>query len=131
MASHPSDGLSKRLLRMVLPDPLYEVGKIRFLSRQARVLRDRCTGAQSLPAKVDLVLASRYFRPDQKKAEVVQLLELVDSMNPRHLCEIGGRVGGSLALFSQVAADDARLLSIDIGYKPAQAHALAHFARRR
>lgn len=119
----------KDLARSALPASTFDAGKRLYLSRQARALRDRCAREQTIDGIVDRVLESKHFRPDQKKFEITRLLTLLKTIEPRCLCEIGGRIGGSLAMFAQVAAPDARILSIDLDYKPGQREALAGFAR--
>jgi predicted O-methyltransferase YrrM len=121
--------LLKEIARKALPRRAFDAGKRLVLSHEARVLRDRCLAAGSIESAVDLVLASQYFCPDQRKAEITKLLELLRTQPPRLIAEIGGRIGGSLALFAHVAARDARILSIDLEYKPGQKEALGAFAR--
>ena len=119
----------KEIARKVLPRRAFDAGKRFVLSREARALRDRCTAEGSIEGAVDRVLESEYFRPDQKKFEITKLLQLLRERQPRVVGEIGGRIGGSLALFAQVAAPDARILSIDLEYKPGQKEALGALAR--
>jgi predicted O-methyltransferase YrrM len=52
--------------------------------------------------------------PVQNRSEILALLELVRAENPRRILEIGTATGGTLFLFSRVAADDATLASIDL-----------------
>lgn len=121
--------LFKEIVRHALPRQVFDAGKRLVLSREAGALRDRCAAAPSIEGAVDCVLASEYFCPDQKKFEITKLLQLLKGRQPRVVGEIGGRIGGSLALFAQVAAPDARILSIDLEYKPGQKEALSAFAR--
>ena len=119
----------KELVRKALPRRVFDAGKRLWLSREASALRDRCAAETSIEGKIDRVLDSNYFRPDQKKFEIAKLLHLLQTRQPHVLAEIGGRIGGSLALFAQVAAPDARILSVDLEYKPGQKEALSAFAR--
>ena len=70
---------------------------------------------QDLSKLVDLVV-----RPDgiinaaQNKSEILQLLKLLETRSPRLLIEIGTLNGGTLFLFSHVASDNARIISIDL-----------------
>ena len=59
--------LLKEIARKALPRRAFDAGKRLMLSREARTLRDRCFAAGSIEGAVDLVLASPYFCPDQKK----------------------------------------------------------------
>jgi cephalosporin hydroxylase len=121
--------LLKTLLKNALPRRALDARWRSVLSREARALRDRCAAEASIDAAVDCVLASEYFRPDQRKVEIARLLRLLQVRQPRVLGEIGGRIGGTLALFAHAAAPDARILSIDLEYKPEYKKALRAFAR--
>jgi predicted O-methyltransferase YrrM len=130
MKSHLGfDSVLNWLAKGTLPHPLYDAGKRLFLLRQARRLRKQLDATSDLGTLVDAVLTSHYFRPDQKRSEIIKLLELLAPKQARRLCEIGGNVGGSLALLARVAAPDARMLSVDLDYNRSQMRALPVFAR--
>lgn len=122
------DTVLKRLLRTVLPERTYYAGKRLLITRDARALRDQCRRDGTVAGIVASVMASQRFSPDQKPVEITALLTLLSKQPPRRLCEIGGRIGGSIAMFAQVAAADARLLSIDLEYKPGQVEGLTGLA---
>ncbi|MEQ1869546.1 MAG: class I SAM-dependent methyltransferase [Vicinamibacterales bacterium] len=122
------EAVLKAIAQTLLPQTLFNRGKAAFLSREAQKLRRRCAAEPNIEEVVDAVLSSERFRPDQKKLEIVQLLRELRERQPRLICEIGGRIGGSLALFAQVAAPDARILSIDLEYRAGQAEGLSGFA---
>jgi len=92
-----------RYIKKVLSAPYY---LIQFKRRQKN---------QNLSKLVDLVV-----RPDgiinavQDKSEILELLKLLEARSPRLLIDIGTLNGGTLFLFSQVASDNARLISIDL-----------------
>lgn len=72
----------------------------------------------------------------QVRSELGQLLETVQSERPRGVLEIGTALGGTLFGFAQVAASDARLITIDLpgggfggGYYPARSYLYRKFAR--
>jgi cephalosporin hydroxylase len=88
--------------------------------QNARRLRVQLVQAVTLDEKVDLALKSTFFTTNQKRAEILALLELLQEDRPTRLCEIGTAAGGTLALFCQVAAPNARILSVDVGYRPEQ-----------
>jgi predicted O-methyltransferase YrrM len=96
------------------------VDQRRWLARQARLLRERWEACVTLGEKVDLALTCAWFRPSQKRSEILQLLALLAERRPRLVCEIGSYGGGTLGLLGQVAAPDAEVLSIDLAYTLAQ-----------
>jgi predicted O-methyltransferase YrrM len=94
-------------------------------------LRDGLAAEPAVSRKVEMVLASRDFWALQRAREITALLEEVAARRPRAVCEIGGANGGTLALFCQVAADDAILVSIDLAYTWPRRLACRRFARAR
>jgi len=123
------ENVLKSTVQAILPEGAYQAGKRWVLTREARRLRERCDAVPAIDAKVDLVLLSERFHLSQVRSEIVALLEELRRRAPRRMCEIGGRCGGSLALFAQVGAPDARLLSVDLDYRPGQTEGLAGLAR--
>lgn len=95
-------------------------------------------------AALDLVfgfdLAGIRIAPMQERSEIRSLLELVRDARPRVVLEIGTARGGTLFLWSRVAAPDALLVSVDLpdgefggGYPAWRAplyRAFAHDAQR-
>ena len=55
-----------------------------------------------------------YLEPMQVKSEISSLVELVKQQKPKILLEIGSARGGTLFLFSQVAPENALLISLDM-----------------
>jgi predicted O-methyltransferase YrrM len=100
-----------------------------WAAKQARQLARRCSQPGRLEDVLDAVLASPEFRPDQRRAEILDLLELLRRDPPRRLCEIGARRGGTLILFGQAAAPDGRILSLDIDFRAFQLKWNPRFAR--
>ncbi len=80
---------------------------------------------------VNYVFGSLYFQPEQKKSEILNLILLLKSRQPKNICEIGTRAGGCLFLFAQIAAPNARIFSIDKSCTPVQQKAFPHFAREK
>jgi predicted O-methyltransferase YrrM len=55
-----------------------------------------------------------YFKPLQVRGEIRALLGLVRELRPRRVMEIGTAGGGTLLMWTRVAAGDARLISLDL-----------------
>ena len=106
------------LIRQSLRDLAFRVAPATAarLRRHRRVQNARRLGVQleqavTLDEKVDLALNSTFFTANQKRAEILALLQLLQEVKPTRICEIGTAAGGTLALFCQVAAPEARVLS--------------------
>ena len=56
----------------------------------------------------------RTIRPAQTPEEIEQLYETVLELNPRRVLEIGTARGGTLYLWTQAAAEDATIVSVDL-----------------
>lgn len=78
----------------------------------------------------------RLFRPMQVRWEIERLLEVLEGLRPKYVLEIGTARGGTLLLWTRVAADDALIISIDLpggpfggGYPALKGLAYKAFAR--
>ena len=98
--------------------------------KNAKRLRKSLERAVTLDEKVDLALNSPFFPAQQKRAEILALLQVLQEVKPTRICEIGTAAGGTLALLCQVAASEARVLSIDTGYRSEQIAANTRLAMR-
>jgi predicted O-methyltransferase YrrM len=102
------------------PPWLTELRSRRWLAREVRTLKNAIAAATTLDAVVDAVCRSEAFRAEQQRTEITGFLQLLESERPQRLLEIGGRRGGTLALFAAAMPADARLLSLDMAYSRAQ-----------
>lgn len=86
--------------------------------RAARELRRRARGLTDISRATELAFAfdHRGFKIDpwQQRSEIEALLERLRREPPRTVLEIGSARGGTLFLFTRVAADDALLISVDL-----------------
>ena len=55
-----------------------------------------------------------FIKPLQVQNEILELLYVLKNENPKIIMEIGTNIGGNLFLFSQVAASDAMIISVDL-----------------
>ncbi|HET6242911.1 MAG: class I SAM-dependent methyltransferase [Bacteroidetes bacterium] len=71
---------------------------------------------KSIDYYLDLLYTKYYYfiSPWQSRSELTRLLELIQELKPSTIAEIGTANGGSLFLFSRLAAPDARIVSVDL-----------------
>lgn len=70
---------------------------------------------------VDFCFGFDYYgiriNPEQKKSEVIQLLDILKVRMPKRMLEIGTASGGTLFVFSQVLGGEAHIISLDLPFK--------------
>jgi cephalosporin hydroxylase len=88
------------------------------LVREARWLHREWEGCRDIEEILDVARSQIAFRVNQRRGEILRLLQMLQELRPRTLCEIGAAGGGTLSLFCQAAAPEARVISIDIDYSP-------------
>ena len=54
------------------------------------------------------------INPLQVRDEILELLRIVNAINPKVIIEIGTANGGTLFLFSRIASEDATIISVDL-----------------
>jgi cephalosporin hydroxylase len=86
-----------------------------------------CTSLDDLVSVTESV---EWFSPMQQHTEIVNLLRLVQELQPSMLMEIGSAKGGTLFLLTRMAAADARLLALDLDLTPAKLAVFPTFAQR-
>ncbi len=97
--------------------------------RQARDLnRLRDSGAQA-SLLIEPLWRSNFFRPLQKKSEIIRLIEIVRSLRPAAICEIGAAGGGTTFLLAHAASSDATIISLDLAHNASRRAAVGSFAR--
>ncbi len=73
---------------------------------------------KTIPELVDFCMKFDYVgvncRPFQVRSEIIRLLEIVKAKKPKVILEIGTAKGGTLFLFSKIAPEGARILSLDL-----------------
>jgi predicted O-methyltransferase YrrM len=94
--------------------------------RQARQIGQLggCTVDRSL---VDALWSSHFFRPLQKESEILRLIEVVRTIEPSRICEIGAAGGGTTLLLARAATRDATIVTIDLGFTNVTEAAVHHF----
>lgn len=101
---------------------------LRMMREAHRLVRARERAGEA-HVWIDELMRSHFFRPLQKRSEVLGLVERVSALRPARLCEVGAAGGGTAFLFAHAASDDARLISIDLAFSRARRRAVGGFAR--
>ena len=81
-------------------------------------IKENFRKTQDLEKLVDETMNYYFIAPTQKKYEILNLLKLLKNKAPRIILEIGTAAGGTLFLFSQIGAYDAKIISIDLPRGP-------------
>jgi predicted O-methyltransferase YrrM len=83
-----------------------------------RAFRVRAAACDDLEAALDLAYSFDFARirilPAQVRSEIAAFLELMAARAPKVVLEIGTANGGSLFLFTRIAAPEAHILSLDL-----------------
>jgi predicted O-methyltransferase YrrM len=69
-------------------------------------------------ALVDFAVGHKMIRPLQNRSELVDLARIVAAARPSAMLEIGAVRGGTLFVFSRLAARDATIISVDLPRSP-------------
>lgn len=99
----------------------------RFI-KAVKSFREILSKKKSIQEKVEEVLLANQFKASQKNSEITSLLQTLQKMKAKRICEIGAFNGGTLALFSAIAPQDAKIISIDLNYSTKQIRAFPYFA---
>jgi predicted O-methyltransferase YrrM len=98
------------------------------LARAARKMVELSSACRTPADHVDLVRSLGRFGMHQVRAEIISLMSLVTDLRPERACEIGTCDGGTLFLLARACHPEARILSMDWEYSPAQLRAFPKFA---
>lgn len=120
----------RRVVYGVAPRSVIDAYLRRKVLRHARALVALRERDEDPRAWIDELLGSHFFRPLQRRSEILRLLEVVRSLRPRRVCEIGAAGGGTAFLFAHAAVEDANIISVDLNFSESRREAVASFARR-
>lgn len=87
----------------------------RGLRKQLNSLMHATANYENLGDVFDELRRFPNFRSDQRRAEILPLLEMIATEPPKFACEIGTALGGTLFLLSKVCASDATIITVDPG----------------
>jgi cephalosporin hydroxylase len=83
---------------------------------------------------IDDILKLAYkpiFHPQQIKEEIRDLLLILDKVKPKLILEIGTLRGGTLFLFSNIAHEEATLISVDLQQYPLQSRLIRSIFKKK
>ena len=123
------DSLRKAAYRVAPQTAIEAYLRLRML-REVRRLVALSEQSDELQPLVDDLLRSYFFRPLQKRSELLRLLKIIREHKPSNVCEIGAAGGGTTMLFARAAAPKATLISIDLAFNEARREAVCRFAPR-
>ena len=118
----------RRTFYRAAPRGLAEARLRSMMMKQARLLVESRARAGAPPLWIDGLLASHFFRPIQKRAELLRLSGLVAARRPRAVCEIGAAGGGTAFVFADAAHPEAVIVSVDLRFDRARRDAVRLFA---
>lgn len=76
----------------------------------------------------DALWSSHFFRPLQKRKEILGLVEVLSGLKPATICEIGAAGGGTTFLLAHACPADAVIVTVDLIFKERRKAALKQFA---
>jgi len=118
----------KGFARTVAPAWASEQERRRFVARQAEELLARAPSASNPEAQLDLVNEYSAMKPQQMRAEVLEMVSAVAGLGARRGMEIGSYNGGTLFLLARACRPEARLLSLDWKYREGRERIFPRFA---
>jgi predicted O-methyltransferase YrrM len=98
--------------------PRYVVDRYLYhkMVREARHLGQLRDAGADQSLLIEKLWRSYFFRPLQKRSEILRLVEVITGLNPSTVCEIGAAGGGTTFLLAKAAAADATLISLDLSF---------------
>lgn len=103
--------LRERGLRGIIKKCLLYLIFARLLIKNKRMTQKK--GIEQL-VSFSFTVCSGLIKPLQVKEEIIELLQIIDKKKPKIIVEIGTHVGGNLFLLTQIAPQDAIIVSIDL-----------------
>ncbi len=126
--------ISKQSLRNVTyrVAPRSMLDRYHFLKtvHHARKLSELRDQAENPAVWLDALWGSHFFRPLQKRKEILGLVEVLRRLRPSTICEVGAAGGGTTFLLAHAAPSDALIITVDLLFSEARKAALRQFARQ-
>lgn len=96
--------------------------------QQARRLSALRNNADNPQTWLDALWRSHFFRPLQKRTEILRLVEILRELKPAAICEIGAAGGGTTFLLAHASPADAVIITVDLVFTETRKAALRQFA---
>ncbi len=77
---------------------------------------------------LDALWSSHFFRPLQKRTEILGLVEILRELQPKAVCEIGAAGGGTTFLLAHGSPRDAVIITVDLIFSETRKASLKKFA---
>lgn len=100
--------------------------KLKGQARRLSSLRER---AEDPRVWIDELMRSHFFRPLQRRSEILRLLHIIKAERARTICEIGAAGGGTTFLFANACAPDSTVITIDLNMTRSRRTAIGEFAK--
>jgi predicted O-methyltransferase YrrM len=118
----------RRVFYGVAPRPLLDQYLHLKMLRQARQLSGLRNSGVEPQACLDALWRSHFFRPLQKRTEILRLLKTVRESKPASILEIGAAGGGTTFLLAGAARPDAIIITLDLSFDKSRRAAVNCFA---
>jgi predicted O-methyltransferase YrrM len=102
--------------------------KKRMYIVEAKRLVSEASKVKDSKKLVKIVESSKIFSMNQQELEILQLLDLVKTLRPKRVMEIGTFRGGTLFLLSQFCGQNSKIISLDNKYPPFYKSAMKKFS---
>jgi len=104
------------IVKKSIQNLLKELYSLREYKREFIFSINSIKNKENLEEIIDFALYNRNFfiKPSQIRSEIAGLLKILKENEPKYILEIGTYAGATLFLFSQVASENAKIISIDL-----------------
>jgi predicted O-methyltransferase YrrM len=87
---------------------------VRPCIKKISAIKSEFSSTKDIERMVDEVASIKTLRPTQIRSEIVRLLNIVKERNVGKVLEVGTANGGTIFFFSQLAADNGAIASVDV-----------------
>lgn len=104
------------ILNEIIQNSLNEIYSLREYKRKFIHSINSIKNNENLEEIIDFALYNKNFfiKPSQIYSEIAGLLKILKESKPKYILEIGTYAGATLFLYSQVASENAQIISIDL-----------------